>query len=480
LRSGEFVRLLKIFVLTCALALLSGCAFQKYRPAPLSPNATAASLFSRTLTDPGLHEFLQKTGGVSGSSWPLEQWDLADLTLAAFYYNPALEIARARVSEAEAAVVTAGARPNPGIKGDLGGETAHEAPWIAGLGFSLPIETAGKRGHRISAAELLVDVARWNLATTAWVVRAQVRNAFVEYFTAAQNLALLRAEDNLRVEQVKLLEQRFAVGMIPRPEVNTARIQHTQTQLAVQAAEGRVSQSITGLAATIGVPANSLQGVKFVWPGFEHPPSAASLNPATIEQDAVLNRLDVRRAVADYSASEAALRVEIANQYPNLDLGPDYAFEEGTHLFSVAADLVLPVFNHNQGPIREALARRNEMAVQFLSIQAAGIAASEQALTKYTAALNELVQAALLIQQSEAQEQAIEKSLQVGQSDRVALNGAQVETAVTKVAQNDALYGAQQALGDLENAVQRPLMPADIQPLSPQTPALQHAKGSHL
>ncbi len=464
----------KILVLACALAVMPGCAFQKYRPAPLSPSQTAASLQSRTLNDPGLQEFIENTTGKA--AWPLQHWDLAHLTLAAFYFNPTLEVSRARVSEAEAAVVTAAARPNPSVRADLGGETAPENPWIAGVGFSLPIETAGKRAHRIQAADRLADVARWNLASTAWNVRAQVRSALVEYLVAARNLTLLQAEERLRGEQVQLLEQRLAVGMIPRPEVDAARIQHTQTLLAVQAAEGRISQAQAALAAAIGVPGVALDGINFSWPQLDELPSAASLHAGDIQQDAVLNRLDIRRALADYSASEAALRLEIAKQYPDLNLGPDYAFEEGTHLFSLAAGLALPVFNRNQGPIGEALARRQQTAAQFLSVQAAGIAASEQALAKYSAALKELAQAHQLIQQSQAQEQAAQKSLQAGQSDRVALNGAQLQTAVTAVARLDALFRAQQALGDLENAVQRPLLPGDVQPLSPQAPALQPAR----
>jgi hypothetical protein len=75
-------------VIMCASGLLSGCAFQKYRPAPLSPRQTAAALQSRTLTAPGLREFMQETAGKGATAWPIEQWDLADLTLAAFYYNP--------------------------------------------------------------------------------------------------------------------------------------------------------------------------------------------------------------------------------------------------------------------------------------------------------------------------------------------------------------------------------------------------------
>lgn len=467
---------IKFSVVGLFLGLLTGCAFQRYQPAPLSPHATATSLESRTLSAPGLHEFIDKTMGAAGTTWPIQQWDLAHLTLAAFYFNPALEIARARVSEAEAAIVTAGARPNPSLKGDLGGETAAESPWIAGIGFSLPIETAGKRSHRITAAERVADVARWSLAATAWTVRAQVRSTFIEYLAAQRSVELLKAEERLRAEQVHLLEQRLAVGMIPRPEVDTARILHTQALLGAQAAVGRFAQAKASLAAAIGVPQIALDGIPFTWPAFDQPPSANSLNSAAIQEDAVLNRLDVQHGLADYSSAEAALRVQIANQYPNIDLGPTYAFEEGIHLYSVATSLILPVLNRNQGPIREALARRNEMAAQFLSVQAAGIAASEQALAKYTSALNELAQARQLIQQSQAQEQATEKALQAGQGDRVALNGAQLQTAVTQVAQLDALFRAHQALGDLEDAVQRPLLPGDIQPLSPQAPVLQSPK----
>lgn len=445
---------------------------RRYRSVPLSASQTAASLKSRSLAGPGLRVFIAKLHSAP-LIWPIAEWGLADLTLAAFYYNPALAIARGHVSEAEAAIVTAGARPNPSIKAGLGGETAPESPWISGFGFSLPIETAGKRRYRISETERLADVARWDLTSTAWKVRAQVRSALLEYVTAERNVSLLKDEERLGAEQVDLLEQRFAVGMIPRPEVDTARIQHTQTLLAVRAAEGRISQAEASLAAAIGVPTAALEGVKIVWPSFDQPPSAASLNPAKIQDDAVLNRLDIRRALADYSVAEAALQLEIAKQYPDIDLGPDYAFEEGAHLFSVSLGLTLPVFNRNQGPIAEANAHRDQTAAQFIGVQAGGIADSEQALAKYSAAMNQLAEARRLMQQSATQEQATEKALEAGESDRVTLNGAQLQAAVIAVAQLDALFSAQQALGDLENAVQRPLLPGDIEPLSPRSPLLE-------
>lgn len=467
---------LKIAVLLCTLSGLAGCAFQKYRAEPVSAPRTAAALEARTLADSGLRQFLAARLPHPLSSWPLAQWDLPSLTLAAFYYSPALQIARARVTQAEAAIATARARPNPNLSADVGGESAPESPWIAGFVGSLPLETAGKRGHRITAAERSADAARWDLAVAAWKVRAQVRSALLEYLVAGRKLNLLQSEERLRAQQVQLLEQRLAVGMIPRPEVDTARMQHTQVLLAVRAAEGRISEAQTSLAAAIGVPTAGLSGTNLLWPAFDQPPGAASFTAAGIQQDAVLNRLDIRRALADYAVAEADLRLQIARQYPDFNLGPDYAFEEGAHLFSVVLGLTLPAFNRNQGPIAEAKARREEMAAQFLSAQAEGIAHSEQALARYNAALKQLAQAGKLLQQARAQEQAAQAALRAGAGDRVALNAAELQTAVTTLAQLNALHETQQALGDLENAVQRPLEPGDIQPLSPQSPLLNAAR----
>lgn len=468
---------LKIIVLFCAFSICAGCGFQRYRPAPLVPVVSAGSMRARTLESDSLRGFVWGSLPTRQGQWPIKRWGLPELTVAAFYYNPALQIARARLSEAEAGIVTARARPNPNADGFLGGETAPESPWIAGFTGALPIETAGKRGYRVTAAQRQVAVAGWDLASTGWSVRAQVRSALLDYITARNTLNLLKAEERLRGEQVQLLEQRLSVGMIPRPEVDAGRILHTQILLAVQAAEGRIAQTEASLAAAIGVPTAALRGAKIVWPVYDQPPTADALSPATIQNDAVLNRIDIRRALANYGASEAALRSEIAKQYPDFDIGPDYAFEEGAHLFSVVVGLALPVFNRNQGPIAAAKALRDQRAAEFMGVQAAGIAQSEQALAKYTAALSQLAEARRLMQQSLIQEQATRAAFQAGQSGRMALNGAQLQTAVTRVAQLSALYGAQQALGELENAVQRPLLPGDIQPLSPRSPVLKAPNG---
>ena len=101
------------FALT--FALLAGCA--TYEPKPLVPTETAAAFEKRSLESPELRAFIEKQLGHELKAWPPHReapgWTLPLLTLAAYYYHPSLEVARANWAEAQAAVVTAGGRPNP-------------------------------------------------------------------------------------------------------------------------------------------------------------------------------------------------------------------------------------------------------------------------------------------------------------------------------------------------------------------------------
>src|SRR3979490_3498144 len=91
--------------------LLAGCAVQRYRPAPIVASATASRFESRNLADPGLQSFEEQNLGHPVSPWPPKTWDLQSLSLAALYFNPALDSARARVGATEAALLPAGAPP---------------------------------------------------------------------------------------------------------------------------------------------------------------------------------------------------------------------------------------------------------------------------------------------------------------------------------------------------------------------------------
>jgi cobalt-zinc-cadmium efflux system outer membrane protein len=448
--------------------LLAGCAVQRYHPAPIIASATASGFESRNLADPGLQSFGEQNLGHPVSPWPPKTWDLGTLSLAALYFNPALDSARARIAGTEAALVTAGARPNPSLSIAPGIPT----PYLLTLDFAFPIETAGKRGHRIQAARSLDQAARFDLADSAWTVRSGVRAALLNYLLASQTLESFRSEAEVRKDQVDILEQIFSAGEIPRLDVDLARIELSKTQLTVRTTEGQVGEAKAALAAAIGIPVAGLREAQFSWPGMDTPPSAESLSPEEVQRDAVLNRLDVRRSLAQYAAAEAGLRLEIAKQYPDINIGPGYTYEERNSFFTVGFSTTVPLFNRNQGPIAEAEARRQEAAAAFLEKQTQVIAKSERALAVYTAALRELAEAQSLRKLQETQLQAVQQAIRSGADDRLNLDNVEIQRWVLARARLDALARAQGALGGLEDAVQRPLDPGAMFTITPESPAL--------
>src|SRR6202163_187202 len=240
----------KRLVPLAGILCLAGCSAQRYQAAPIVASETASRLVSRNLADSALELFVEQNLGHPVSPWPPATWDLQTLSLAALYFNPALDSARARVTGTEAALVTAGARPNS----TLCTAPSIPTPYLLTLDFAIPIETAGKRGYRIQVARTLDQAARLDLADSAWIVCSGVRLALLNYLLASQSLELSRSEEQVRQHQVNILEQIFSAGEIPRVDVDLARIELSRTQLAISTTEGQVAESKAALAAAVGIP----------------------------------------------------------------------------------------------------------------------------------------------------------------------------------------------------------------------------------
>lgn len=325
---GRFSNRVSVTALALILALVTGCVH--YKPKPLAPTQTVSNLESRTLADGGLRAFIETNAPEAAKEWPRQAWDLSTLTLVAFYFHPSLDVARVNVGVAEAGVITAGGRPNPTVS--FAPEYAINpdaalSPWVLGLNFDIPIETAGKRGYRIAHAKQLTEAARLEIAETGWKLRSAVRAALLEHSLTRRDIELLQTEITARSNVVQLMERRFAVGEISRTEVDASRTQLVQTRVVLRAAEGRVQESRVAIATALGVTPSAVESANFDWPDLEKLPSEQSLSVETVQTAGLLNRLDVRRGLVNYAATERALQLEIAKQYPDVHLQPGYIFD---------------------------------------------------------------------------------------------------------------------------------------------------------
>jgi len=450
-----------------ASGLWCGCA--TFHPQPLSPSQTALAFAARTLDDLDLKAFLEANLQQEFVSWPPQSWDLTMLTLAALYYHPDLDVARATWELAEAGVRTASGRPNPMVT-VVPGYTSNAAsglsPWLLSFPLDIPLETAGKRGYRIAQATHLSEAARLQIATVAWQVRSRLRKSLLDLYAATQAEALLNTQQAVREESVTLLEQRLAAGEISQPEVTLARIALDQTRLALREAQKQRAEAHGQLAEALGLPVDVLSRVTIGFDIFDQLPP--QLPSREVQRQALLSRPDLLAALAEYAASESALQLEIAKQYPDMHTSPGYEFEQGDNKWSLGFSVSLPVRNRNEGPIAEAEARRKAAAARFTAFQARVIGEIDRALAGYRAALQKLAVADALLSSHQKQQESTQAMFMVGEADRLALLSAQLELEVSARARLDALITVQQSSGLLEDAVQRPLSPLESLPRVPE------------
>jgi outer membrane protein TolC len=451
----------KFWPLLVGSGLFAGCA--TFQPQPIAPAQTAANFDARSLTNENLRAFLATNHVAAPAAG--EAWNLKQLTLAAFYYQPALVEARAQLLAAQAAKITAGQRPNPTLTVTPGYDSRipdNPTPWIVPVSVDVPIETAGKRGKRVAEAEHLAEAARWNLVGAVWQTRSQIRAALLNFYSARETESLLARQAAAESNVVRLLEGKFAAGSISSYEVAQARTVLATTQLARQDAAGKFHEARVELAQALGVPAGALDGVKFSFAEFSQFPR--DLTRPEIRRQALLNRADVRSALAQYAASQSALQLEIANQYPDIHLGPGYAYNAGSagdNQWDLGLTMTLPVLNHNQGPVAEAEANRAAAAAHFLKVQADAVAEIDGALAGYRAALEQVATAKALLDNSQKQLDSVRAQAEVGETDPLAVANAEAEFGAGVQNRLNALVSAQQVLGRLEDAVQSPLTLSD-------------------
>jgi cobalt-zinc-cadmium efflux system outer membrane protein len=450
------------------LLALFGCT--SYQSKPLNPARTEADFEARTLNDPRLKEFMQQNLKQKISPWPPISWDLEKLTLAAFFYHPDLEVARSEWALAKAGVITAGGRPNPNL-GTLFQYDANAAagisPWSLGFNFDIPIETAGKRDYRIARAGALSDAARFNVINAAWQVRSRVRRSLIDLYTAQQRETLLNTQFEVQEALARMLEQRFSQGMIALPIFTDARIARDRTRLDLDDTKKQEVEAYGEIAESLGLPARALAGINITFDFIDQFPG--KLPEDEVRREALTSRSDILASLAEYAASQSALQQEIAKQYPDLHIGPGYLWDQGENKWFIGFSLTLPAFNRNKGPISEAEARRQQAAARFIALQVKIMGEIDRNLAGYRAAQKKLETTKDIMNAELTRQKVMKRRLRPGEAARFSLVNAEVAVISAELLQLNALVHAQQALGMLEDALQRPLAQAEAVPFTQET-----------
>jgi cobalt-zinc-cadmium efflux system outer membrane protein len=439
-------------IIFTAIAL---CGCVHYQPRPLDAAKQAEAFEARRLDGDGLRAFIEKNLGHELASWPPPRWNLELFTLAAYYFQPSLDVARAQWRVAEVAAISAGARPNPAVSfapGLTANSPAGVSPWLMAVGFDWPVETADKRNLRVTHAQHLVRVARLGLVTTAWQVRAKVRDHLAAYRSAGAQAATLTEKAGLQIEMITKLEERLKAGAISSIEVTPMRVALGKLESELGVARENEADAVARLAEAISIPLSVLTRAPMELTLYTPQISGAQL--ATAKQRALLNRSDLLAALAEYDASETALRLEIAKQYPDVRLSPGYEYDQGANKWRLGLSLELPVLNRNQGPIAEAKAKRDESAARFIALQAKVISEIDSAAQGFQQTRQRHVDLFPAINTDLNHEHAMEAQVRAGAADALALLSVKLERLNGVTLLEESGHRSEVAFGQLEDAVQ--------------------------
>jgi outer membrane protein TolC len=390
--------------------------------------------------------------------WPIERWGLTELTLAAFYDHPELEIARAQArslrTEAELATQRPATAVTPRVEHHSLRMPEQSSPWSLGFEIQVPIAAASTREAIRGRYQALARAADLNVGIVAWSLRARVRARLLDLYENAAQIDLLEREAREREAMSRLLEQRLQAGAASAVETNAARLASVDAQSRLRAARATTAARLGAMAQVLSVPMSQIRNLQFDYTELTH--VARATDDATLRSAALLNRLDVRSKLTEYEAAEADVRLEIARQYPSFAIGPGFLWDQGDSIWSIAATIV-PAVLGNARAIAVAEARRTLVASNFRELQERVIAQAQSAEDAYAGFAQALTEAEKANALQATRTQQVERQFEAGYADRVELTAAHLQAIEAQRGTMGLRIEALRAQGVLEDALQVPL-----------------------
>ena len=438
---------------------LAACSSLPYAPRPLDVDASAAEFLDRSAQVDGLRRFAE-ANGYAAQAWPPQQWDLPELTLVALYFHADIRIARSRAQVAHAALGGVSqaepwsARFKPEYHSHPFPDT--DGPWTLGLELEIPLVAQGKRAAQAERSAFLADAADLDVANAAWRVRGRVRDHYLELQASREALASLDALLAARQEMLGLVSRRVEAGMLSARELTLERSAHSQLEQMRNLELTRQQRAHAELAAALGLPPEVVERMALRLD--VKAPAALDLDAGALRRMAVRNRLDVHRKLLEFGAADAEVKAAVAAQNPGITLGPGYAWDQGDNLWSLAVGVSIPPAVRTRASILEARARRELAAEEFAATQSEVIGRAASAGAQYRLAGERLAIAERQLELQRDHEARTRRQFDTGAADRMQRLAAHIETLTAQSALQAALVAQRQALVQLEDAMQRPLL----------------------
>ncbi|MDP3087795.1 MAG: TolC family protein [Methylotenera sp.] len=463
--------------LSIVAVLLAGCATESYQAKPLEPEKIVVSITERDPNSAEFKAYLIKQG-YAEANLPLSTWGLHELTLCALFYHSKLDVAKAQYGLALSAINTASLKPAIGLGGSVGSSNQKNddiSPWALDLQVSIPVQTTNKRAIKIEEAQHLAEVARLDIADTAWQLRQAIATDLLQLQQNTAQIAQLQNTLATHKKIISMLQKRVAAGLNSNTELSNYQLAQQESQFSLSAALAKTAAIHAKLAADCGLSIEKLVSLKIqnfdLDNTLKQQQAVLSDSMATkaLQEKTLLNRIDIRRALSKYAAAESKIKLEIAKQTPDISLSPSWAFDLGDTIWSLGINSLLNLAKQNQTMIAEAMQLREVEAAQFEALQAQTLANLAQAQTQYQAANTVFIAQQQRTSEQIRQQQKQLKQFDAGLIDRLSLSQSDLNQHLTLQQLQIAQFAVLQAALNLEDVMQHPIeatstLPSEIWP----------------
>ena len=442
--------------------LISGCATE---PPPKPLVRSSAVILAKNPVSAEFNAYLTQQG-YNKESLPLSAWGLDELTLCALFYHTDLDVAKQQLALANLALQTAGTKRNPAINADIAHSNQKNGdikPWAYGLSVDIPIATNNKRGFKVEKAKQNAEASRMNFAETAWKLRNQIATDLIAFHQNESETQLFQQELETHNSIANMLEKRVNAGITSRTTLNNVRLLALKTKHSLSKTEAHSKLLKAKLAANIGLTAEQFDDIKIKPLSIESTLQEQAtlletpLEAKVLQEQALLNRIDIRRNIAQYAAAEAEIKLQAAKQVPDITLSPGVLFEFGDKVWSLGFSSLFNLLRPNTALTEAAKQLRAIQGAQFKNLQATIIAEISQAHAGYQAATQTTKQAKKALTNQAAQEQRMRKQFNSGLIDKLDLMQYTLNTLVAKQQLLATQFALLKVNNKIENIMQKPL-----------------------
>lgn len=281
--------------------------------------------------------------------------------------NPQLRAVQSKLGISEAQIITANTRLNPSLLSDNG-----VAEKTYRLGIEQTFELGGKRKKRTALANSNKDIVSIEILTALLDLRSDVRSAYIQLYNAQQRY---NTANEVLANANKLLD----VAMKREKAGQIAGLDVLQAEITTLTAKNELQRSQLGKNKAFN-ELNAILGQALLYDVALSAPSLlvefADAKSIQKERDdcvlfkllqlAFATRPEIKNIYKNIEASNRQIEVARSKIIPDLSLtaGPDMVLAGGEDSNSidkgvfVMANVDIPVFNRQRGPINEAIARK--------------------------------------------------------------------------------------------------------------------------